>query len=139
MDSDLVECPTFFHLLPVEEDDELILIPVVMFYDPTDPYAVSILFLKDSVIWTFGRELMERGLKGEAGIGDVRIYPPRGGRYSPSALTLQLDSPSGGIRMIMDRGTIQDFLRRTYKVVPKMRESSFMDMDRELAQLFGDS
>ena len=46
-------------------------------YDPADPYAVSLAFLKDDreLVWVFGRDLLLRGLCEPSGDGDVHVFP----------------------------------------------------------------
>ena len=44
-------------------------------YDSNDPYAVTTVFLagRSEVRWTFGRELLSRGLYEPTGDGDVHV------------------------------------------------------------------
>src|ERR687888_175865 len=49
-------------------------------YDPTDPYAVHVMFHPDTsgaepVSWSFARELLVTGIDEAAGMGDVRVWP----------------------------------------------------------------
>lgn len=68
-------------------------------FDPTDPYAVHVLFHAESaggeaVGWVFARELLVTGLDEPAGIGDVRVWPWATPRGDFVALALSSVNPS---------------------------------------------
>ena len=107
-------------------------------YDPADPYAVHVLFHAEStggetVGWSFARELLLTGLEEPAGIGDVRVWPwttPRG-----DYVALALSSPDGNALFEVPRGVLVRFLRRTCVVVPRGRESEYLDVDAAVNRL----
>jgi hypothetical protein len=107
-------------------------------YDPTDPYAVHVLFHAESaggeaVSWSFARELLVTGLDDPAGIGDVRVWPwatPRG-----DFVALALSSPDGNALFEVPRSVLVRFLRRTYVVVPRGRETEYLDLDGAVTRL----
>jgi hypothetical protein len=107
-------------------------------YDPDDPYAVCVMFHPDGtdadqVAWSFSRELLAKGLEEPTGIGDVRVWPwttPRG-----ESVALALSSPDGNALFEINRGVVQRFLRRAYSLVPRGRESGYVDMDTTLTKL----
>jgi hypothetical protein len=107
-------------------------------YDPADPYAVHVLFHADSpggeaVSWSFARELLATGLDEPAGIGDVRVWPwatPRG-----DFVALALSSPDGNALFEVPRTVVARFLRRTHVVVPRGRETSYLDLDTAVTRL----
>jgi Streptomyces sporulation and cell division protein, SsgA len=102
-------------------------------YDAHDPFAVCVSFDAggpDRIEWTFARDLLEQGLRQEAGDGDVKIWPRRG------AVFLSLCSPSGRAVLETPWPAVADFIARTQRVVPAGRESDFVDLDRELDSLF---
>ncbi len=107
-------------------------------YDPADPYAVHVLFHAEStggetVGWSFARELLLTGLEEPAGIGDVRVWPwttPRG-----DYVALALSSPDGNALFEVPRGVLVRFLRRTCVVVPRGRESEYLDVDAAVSKL----
>jgi Streptomyces sporulation and cell division protein, SsgA len=107
-------------------------------YDPADPYAVHVLFHADNatgetVSWSFARELLVTGLDEPAGIGDVRVWPwatPRG-----DFVALALSSPDGNALFEVPRSVLVRFLRRTYVVVPRGRETDHLDVDAALVRL----
>jgi hypothetical protein len=109
-------------------------------YDPAEPCSVEVLFHFDDgygpVRWSFARELLVDGLDEPAGLGDVRIWPwptPRG-----DLIALAISSPEGHALFEVPRAVLVRFLRRTYAVVPRGRESVqvHLDLDADLATLF---
>ncbi|MGD9954640.1 MAG: SsgA family sporulation/cell division regulator [Candidatus Nanopelagicales bacterium] len=134
-------------MMPVRADLELRLVlggdrsatvPVRLGYRPSDPWAVTAVFRTGDgdVTWVFGRELLEEGLAGPTGEGDVAVWPvstPRG-----RLLYLSLASPSGSALLEADPESVRDFLDRTYTLVPVGTEASLLDLDAELAKLVED-
>lgn len=110
-------------------------------YDPADPYAVHVLFHAESaggeaVGWSFARELLVAGLDEPAGIGDVRVWPwatPRG-----DFVALALSSPDGNALFEVPRNVLVRFLRRTYVVVPRGRETDQLDVEATVTRLLAD-
>jgi hypothetical protein len=111
-------------------------------YDPTDPYAVHVLFhpdadSDDTVGWSFARDLLVSGLSEATGIGDVRVWPwstPRG-----AVVALALSSPDGNALFEVPRSVLARFLRRTFVAVPRGEESCYLDVDAVVGQLLGES
>ena len=103
-------------------------------YDPTDPYAVHVLFHAESSTGEpVARELLMTGLDEPAGIGDVRVWPwatPRG-----DFVALALSSPDGNALFEVPRSVLVRFLRRTFVVVPRGRETDHVDVDAALTRL----
>ncbi|EFL32726.1 cell division protein [Streptomyces viridochromogenes DSM 40736] len=91
--------------------DELEAIPVTLRYDPErDPRAVRIgLPGADAREWTFGRELLEEGLRAPTGSGDVRVWPC--GRVQA---VVEFHSAEGVLVVQFERQALLRFLRRTY-------------------------
>lgn len=134
-------------MMPVRADLELRLVlggdrsatvPVRLGYRPSDPWAVTAVFrtVDGDVTWVFGRELLEEGLSGPAGEGDVAVWPvtTQNGRL----LYLSLASPNGSALLEADPDLVREFLDRTYVHVPHGTESSNLDLDAELARLVDD-
>ena len=107
-------------------------------YDPADPYAVHVLFHAESaggeaVSWSFAPSrgapgLVPPGGRGEGGVG--RWPPPRG-----DFVALALSSPDGNALFEVPRSVLVRFLRRTYVVVPRGRESEHLDVDAAVNRL----
>lgn len=111
---------------------ETIRVAVTLRYEPTDPYAVHLLFPPDCysdepIPWKFGRDLLVGGLDEPAGIGDVRVWP-----YAVSRgefVALAMTTADGNMLFEVPRSVLVRFLRRTYAVVPRGRESELLDVD----------
>lgn len=112
-----------------------------MRYDQGDPYAVHVVFHPSSldaeqVSWSFARELLATGLVEPSGMGDVRVWPwstPRG-----EAVALALSSPDGNALFEISRGLVARFLKRTYVLVPKGRETESLDVAATVTRLLTD-
>jgi hypothetical protein len=116
----------------VVADSEPIRVGAHLRYDVRDPYAVCVSFDaggSERIEWTFARDLLDQGLWGATGDGDVKIWP-RGG-----AVYLALCSPSGKAVLETPRPAVADFVARTQRLVPAGREGDFFSIDRELAAL----
>jgi hypothetical protein len=100
-------------------------------YDPADPYAVHMVFYGESageaVVWSFARDLLVTGLDEPAGIGDVRVWPWT--VRQAGLIALALSSPEGNALFEVPRDVLVRFLRCTYLVVPRGRETDYLDLD----------
>ncbi|UGY91876.1 SsgA family sporulation/cell division regulator [Streptomyces gobiensis] len=107
-------------------------------YDREDPVAVRIVFPPqaaldgEEVAWTFGRELLEVGLRAPAGEGDVHVWP-----CGPARTVVELRALEGVAMIQFTTTDLRQFLGRSYAVVPKGREHVSLDLDRGLAALLG--
>ncbi|EFE68972.1 MULTISPECIES: SsgA family sporulation/cell division regulator [Streptomyces] len=93
----------------LEEDDGAV--PVVLRYDPgRDPRRVLMRLPGTGAReWTVERELLERGLRTPAGLGEVRVWPC--GRVQT---VVEFHSAHGVSVVQFDTKTLARFLRRTY-------------------------
>ena len=117
-------------------------------YDGADPFAVRIAFgdvgdengmvEDDGIAWLLSRELLQAGLGGPAGDGDVRLWPAHA---STDVLFLHLRAPSGEALFELSRAAVAAFLRQTEALVPSGTEGAQLDLDDELYVLLtnGDS
>ena len=105
-------------------------------YQADDPYAVHVAFHTggdDVVEWTFARQLLTDGVTRPVGEGDVQVWPSHtAGR---PVVCLSLSSPSGRALFEATLSEVVEFLTQTYAAVPTGNESSFVDVDAELALL----
>jgi hypothetical protein len=135
-------------MMPVRADLELRLVlggdrsatvPVRLGYRPTDPWAVTAVFrtADGDVTWVFGRDLLEEGIARPSGEGDVAVWPAVDAADGPQ-LYLSLASPSGSALLQADPFEVRRFLDETYRLVPAGTESTFLDLDAELARLVDD-
>jgi hypothetical protein len=103
-------------------------------YSSADPYAIRVAFhvgLDEPVEWIFARELLNRGLEGHTGLGDVRVWPSA----SAGILEIELSSPFGHAHFEVPSGEVAGFLDRTYRLVPAGAEGDHVDVEAELANL----
>src|ERR1700744_1370828 len=92
-------------------------------YSREDPYAVRVAFHigpDKPIEWMFARDLLSTGIEERGGLGDVTVWPSaRSESGAPgSILNLRLSSPFGDAHLEVPAGSISDFLRRTYQLVP---------------------
>ena len=81
------------------------------------------------IAWLLSRELLQAGLDGPAGDGDVRLWPAHA---ATDVLFLHLRAPSGEALFELSRATVAAFLRQTETLVPSGTESALLDLDDEL-------
>jgi Streptomyces sporulation and cell division protein, SsgA len=115
-------------------------------YSRQDPYAVTMSLntgADEPVKWTFCRELLAAALLAPAGIGDVQAWPAAesaasaedGAGTSEKIINIVLDSPDGCARFEAGAAGIEEFLARTYEVVPAGQESGYLNIDAGLTEL----
>jgi hypothetical protein len=118
------------------------IVPLVasLFYSKDDPYAIRIAFhvgLDEPVEWIFARDLLSMGIEGREGLGDVVVWPSEGseGGAPNSVLNIELSSPFGQAHFEAPAREVNDFLKRTYAIVPAGDETGHVDVDSELDDL----
>lgn len=118
-------------------------VPALLCYDPADPFAVRIAFGEvgdggevdadeADVAWLVSRELLQQGLNGPAGDGDIRLWPAR---TASDVLFLHLRAPSGEALFELSRATVAGFLAQSEKLVASGTEDQLLDLDLELELL----
>ena len=113
-------------------------LPAVFAYDPSDPWAVTIIFGRsdDQVRWVIGRDLLLQGLTDPAGEGDVTLWPSIDD-HGRAAVVMELCSPGGRLVTQLRTSELSQFLDRTLATVPVGTET--VDLDRLVAALTGQS
>lgn len=106
-------------------------------YDERDPYAVRLDFPVVGpdghlLSWIFGRALLDEGLSGPAGDGDVHVWP-----CGPDLVMLELCSEAGSALMALPIRQVRAFLFLSYAEVPPGYESGYIDVDQMLHHLMG--
>ncbi|MFJ3670894.1 SsgA family sporulation/cell division regulator [Streptomyces sp. NPDC090106] len=107
-------------------------------YTSADPLAVHIDFPSeisldgDVVTWTFARSLLEAGVRGPAGAGDVHLWP-----CGQARTVVELHSPYGLALLQFDTDALGRFLLRSYAVVAAGEEDLGDAVDQGLSALFG--
>ncbi len=104
-------------------------------YCATDPFAIEATFRagSDAISWVLGRDLLNDGLLGESGEGDVRVWPAIEDRKR--VVMLELTSPDGRALLAADALRLEAFLQRTYEAVPLGYEGEHLNLDRTIARL----
>lgn len=107
-------------------------VAVKLRYDPNDPFAVEIRFHDgiEEIPWTASRDLIDAGIKDYAGHGDIRLWPTDTGEVE-----LLLESPEGRALFQFDKKILREFIRSTYKMVPRGKELTGVDMDAVVSRL----
>ncbi|WP_405875979.1 MULTISPECIES: SsgA family sporulation/cell division regulator [unclassified Streptomyces] len=131
-----LEQPTRGRLITAEEQE--LPVSATLRYSSTDPLAVHLDFPPEisldgtEVTWTFGRALLEEGLRGPSGCGDVHIWPCGRGRT-----VVEFHSSYGLALLRFDTAALRRFLLRTYAVVAAGQEDLGAAVDQGLSSLFG--
>ncbi|MEU9117886.1 SsgA family sporulation/cell division regulator [Streptomyces sp. NPDC048483] len=113
-------------------------VPAVLHYQPADPLAVRMSFPPEisldgvAVDWAFARELLDEGLRGPAGRGDVRVRP-----LGPDRTVMEFHADEGIAMVQLKTAEVRLFLARSYEAVPAGRERTLLAVERGLAELFG--
>ncbi|MFE7172313.1 SsgA family sporulation/cell division regulator [Streptomyces sp. NPDC057616] len=122
----------------ITADEQEFPVPVTLRYVSTDPLAMHLDFPPEvsldgtEVTWTFGRTLLDEGLRGPAGAGDVHLWP-----CGAERTVMELHSPYGLALLRFDTPALRRFLLRTYAVVPAGQEDVGASVEEGLSALFG--
>lgn len=118
------------------------IVPLVasLYYSSDDPYAIRIAFhvgLDEPVEWIFARDLLAAGTQDREGLGDVQVWPSAGaeGGDPGQVLNIELSSPFGQAHFEAPADEVDDFLQRTFQVVPAGSETDNVDVEGELTDL----
>lgn len=113
-------------------------IDTVLGYHRPDPYAVTMTFLTadEPLVWTFGRDLLIRGMHEPSGDGDVHVAPSinESGR---AVVLITLSSPDGSLLLEGRSDHVGEFLDRTLALVPCGTEAPHLSLDDLIAQILG--
>lgn len=115
-------------------NDSNVQVSATLDYRVDEPYSVRAVFdtIETSVAWVFSRELLAEGISDPAGQGDVTIWPSH---EDPNKVCIALSSPNGHALLEVQRSDVNEFLARSYAVLPRGEESSMIDFDHVIAQL----
>jgi hypothetical protein len=105
-------------------------------YRSTDPFAVLMTIRlrgSEPSTWTFGRELLDDGLRRASGLGAITVEPcPQ----APTVLlhvTLRDDVSEAALEL--RRAPIAEFVSRTYDTVPARHEGLYLVVDDDASAL----
>jgi hypothetical protein len=125
------------HARLITADEQEKPVPAVLRYTADDPFAVYFDFPPhaaldgEEVSWTFARALLEEGLRGPAGCGDVQLWP-----CGRERTVVEFHSPYGMALLQFDTAVLRRFLLRSYAVVAAGQEDVGEVVDRGLSALF---
>lgn len=111
---------------------------VTLRYTGDDPFALALHFPAEvtseerDISWVFSRELLEAGLRGPTGEGDVQLWPS--GR---DQTVVELHALAGTAMVEFPTPALRRFLWRTYQLTPQGEEDLDLQLDEELAELLG--
>lgn len=100
-------------------------------YDPADPWAILLRIRCNRqrwVDWWLARDLLDEGLTGPAGVGDVRLEP-----YPTDGLLITLSSPDGFALLRADGNHARRFLCASFDLVAPGDECEHPDVEWLLA------
>jgi hypothetical protein len=105
-------------------------------YDSAEPYAIRLsLHACDhrTVDWLFARDLLEAGVRGRAGLGDVAAEPIFACNDKFVRITLRTN---GGVFYAqLPSRAVSSFLRRTHAIVRPGTEHRHLELDRLIHRL----
>jgi hypothetical protein len=117
-----------------------------LYYTAVNPYEIRMAFhvgTDEPVEWALSRDLLAAARYAREGIGDVQAWPsiascdPAAGTDPEVAeiLNIAMTSPFGAAQFEMSARAMEDFLQRTFRLVPAGSESVYFDFDDELTEL----
>ncbi|MFJ9865763.1 SsgA family sporulation/cell division regulator [Streptomyces sp. NPDC101165] len=116
---------------------EAVPIEVRFSYDSADPLAVRLDFRGGpgtTAPWLFSRDLLNAGLHGPSGEGDVRVWPPCR-CHGPTTVRIVLRGRGGAAALYVPATAFRGWLTETFEVVPAGAEGSHMHWDDVVAEL----
>jgi hypothetical protein len=141
----------------VRADGHHLPVRAALSYDLSDPYAIHAIFtvaLSPQVPWVFARELLTNGMRGTAGLGDVRVWrtspddqctspddqctSPDDQCTSPDDqrdVHIGLISPDGEALLHFSGAELARFLSRTYAQCWPGEEHIHVDIDLAIEHL----
>lgn len=122
----------------VVDGDSTVAVPCVFQYVAEDPFAVHTTFRTGfaEIRWTFSREILIEGMQRPSGLGDVVVWPETDG--DRQLLLIALTSPTGEAVLECDLRHVEQFLERTYEIVPLGEETERVDVDTLIDQILGE-
>jgi hypothetical protein len=108
--------------------------PCDFLYDPTDPFAMTLVFRppdRSPITWTFGRDLLLVGIDEPTGVGDVSIAPWLGAD-GHAEVAITLSSPDGELQVQARRRDVARFVAEMLEAVPEGAECSTSGFESEV-------
>jgi len=105
-------------------------------YRADQPFTVTAAFQTERdrwVEWAFSRDLLAEGLRGPAGVGDVRLHPETD--TGLTMLVVEIESPEGYAELELEHTGVAAFLEATERIVAMGAESDHFDVDGLIDEL----
>ena len=105
-------------------------------YRADQPFTVTAAFQTERdrwVEWAFSRDLLGEGLRGPAGVGDVRLHPEVEGDLT--VLVVEIESPEGYAELELELEGVASFVAATERIVAFGAESDHFDVDGLIHEL----
>ncbi len=105
-------------------------------YRADQPFTVTAAFQTERgrwVEWAFSRDLLVEGLRGPAGVGDIRLHPETD--TGITLLIVEIESPEGYAELELEHEGAADFLAATAEIVPIGEESDHFDVEGLIDEL----
>lgn len=111
----------------------------VLEYNSADPFAVTAVFRTGAtpIRWVFGRDLLAEGVFAPMGEGDVHLWPCLDAR-GRAVLIIELTSPHGEALLQAASKDVNEFLQRTFELVPRGTEEMALDLDSAVLRMLDD-
>lgn len=106
-------------------------------YSAADPLAVTAVFdttAAEPVPWIFARDLLSNGLDEPSGGGDINIWPAVDA-HGTAMVRIRLRSPDGHALLEAPASAVEDFLIKTWTLVPTGIEARLLSIDALLDTL----
>ncbi len=105
-------------------------------YRAADPFAITIAVQVGTnrwVEWLVARDLVIDSLTAPSGVGDIRMSPQVVQDYE--IVEIEISSADGRAVLEVDRQLLSNFVSTTIAMVPRGDETTWLDMDGEIAKL----
>ncbi|MBN0046755.1 SsgA family sporulation/cell division regulator [Streptomyces actuosus] len=133
-------CPCLtLNVLLVLSAEEAVSLDVRFAYDADDPLAVQMGFPGapgHHPPWVFSRDLPAAGLRAPSGDGDVRVRPPCR-CHSSDKVRILLHGRRAAAVLYVRAAPLEDWLARTFALVPAGTEGAHLLIEEALARLLG--
>lgn len=106
---------------------------LAMRYTAADPYTAQLVFGDGGPTWEFDRDLLADGLASSDPVGAMDVQCWRA--VSPGLVWLRLSNRDRCAVFTLARADVARFVRRSYALVERGRESEHLDLDAAIQRL----
>jgi len=105
-------------------------------YRSDDPFAVMMSISRPNgrwIDWLMSRELLVAGLRGPAGIGDVRLTPFCDEEFN--IIEVRIGDDEGFAALEFDHDLVERFLAASFEIVADGAEAGVIDVEAEIVKI----